>query len=450
MRTLRWLFVLAVVPTVAIGLAVVSRSSRGAGGAAVPMVSSTSSATTAPLAASTTSSSPAATAELSADDAAIAAALGPVSDPIEDGCVAVWRDSQPVFESRADVPVLAASLTKVLTAVAAFDVLGPDSRFTTTAAATDAVNGGVLDGDLWVVGGGDPVLGTARWATATGASLYTPLDALADQVVAAGVRRIAGRVLGDDSRYDALRIVDTWPHRFAHDGEAGPLSALSVNDGFDVWGHPGVPFDDPAAGAATVFTELLRDRGVVVDGEAASGRAPAGAIPVGLVDSPPLAELVAAMLRDSDNGTAELLVKELGFRSVGEGSTAGGARVVRDTLAARGLPVDGSVVADGSGLSEAGRVTCRLMAALLASAPDLLRDRLAVAGRTGTLEHRFRGTSVEGRLLAKTGSVDGVAALAGYLDRPDGTLTFAHIVNSVSGARGRQGQDAFVTALSGA
>src|SRR3546814_12354737 len=107
-------------------------------------------------------------------------------------------------------------------------------------------------------------------------TLFRSLDVLADRVVAAGVRRVEGRVVGDESRYDAERYVDTWPDRLIADGEVGPLSALTVNDGFLIWGHPGVPFDDPPTDAAVVFAELLAARGVSFPAPAAAGPAAIG------------------------------------------------------------------------------------------------------------------------------------------------------------------------------
>jgi len=414
----------------------------------LPVVAEQTTVTTSPSA-----SASAATTQVAARDivaAALTAALEPVWADSPDGCISVWRGDQPLYEANADRPVPAASVVKMLTAVAALDVLGPDERLSTTVMAASPPVDGVIVGDLWVVGGGDPVLGTTEWATRSGdpTPLFTPLEVLADRVVDAGVSRVAGRVIGDETRYDAERVVDTWPHRFVDDGEVGPLSALSVNDGFRVWGHPGVPFDDPAAGAADVFADLLRSRGVTIDGPTASGQA-AGGVTVAVVQSPPVGDVLAEMLRDSDNGTAELLVKELGVRRSGEGSTAAGVAVVTEILAARGLPTQEAVVADGSGLSEAARLTCRLVTAVLVDAQYELAPRLAVAGESGTLAHRFGGTAAEGRLRAKTGSVDGVAAIAGYLDRSDGeAIQFVYVVNGLGhGASGRSHQDRFVTSL---
>ena len=362
-----------------------------------------------------------------------------------------------LYEANPDGEVVPASITKLLTGVAALEVLGQDARLKTSVLASAARLDGVVAGDLWLVGGGDPVLGTDAWAgrRENQAGLHTSLDALADRVVAAGLRRVEGRVVGDEGRYDGDRYVDTWPSRLIADGEAGPLSALTVNDGFRVWGHPGVPFQDPPTDAAGLFTELLAARGVVVAGPPASGtrgNATGNAIVIASIESPPVGDLVQAMLRDSDNGTAELLVKELGVRRFAQGSTAAGVRALREHLGGRvPLPLQGVVIADGSGLSDVARLTCRAVTRLLAARAAVLAGRLAVAGRDGTLARRFANGPAAGRLRAKTGSLDSVAALAGYADNRTGAaLSFAYIINGLPhGATGRALQDAVAAALVG-
>lgn len=369
------------------------------------------------------------------------------------GCLTVRSGERTLYEANPDAKVAPASVTKLLTAAGALEGLGEESRLSTSVRAAAAPVDGVVAGGLWLVGGGDPVLGTDAWARRAGSQspLYTSLDALADRVVAAGVRGVEAGVIGDEGRYDRDRYVDTWPARLIADGEAGPLSALTVNDGFRVWGHPGTPFSDPPAEAAALFTELLVGRGVTVGGpptSAASGASAPG-VELSQIQSPPVGELVRAMLRDSDNGTAELLVKELGLRSSGEGSTAAGVRTLRAILVRGRIPLQGVVIADGSGLSEAARLTCRALTTLLAARSAELSDRLPVSGRDGTLARRFVNTPTAGRLRAKTGSLDGVASLAGYAETTAGTtLTFTYIINGLPrGASGRASQDAVVAAL---
>jgi len=438
----------------AVAVAVLAAAIAFATSAAAPDGSRSSDAatSTAPIVPSTTTPTTATTTTALAPVWPLASALDPVWADTPGGCLRVTAGDRVLYDVGTGAAVVPASVTKVFTAAAALRVLGPDRRLRTTARAAAAPTDGVVAGDLWVVGGGDPVLGTDAWAAQLDPDerLYTSLDQLADRVVAAGVRRVEGRVLGDESRFDADRYVDTWPARLIRDGEAGPLSALSVNDGFATWGHPGVPFGDPPADAAALFAELLEARGVIIaGGGAAAGVAPPGSMELAGIDSATVGELVHAMLRDSDNGTAELLVKELGRQRLGEGSTEAGARVIVDVLGAVGVPFDGVTIADGSGLSDAARLTCQALTTLLARDADAMSGRLAVAGRDGTLARRFAGTPAAGRVRAKTGSLDGVAALAGYIDTANGTtVEFAYLINGLPiGEPGRTLQDRLASAV---
>ena len=353
---------------------------------------------------------------------------------------------QVLFERNPDGAVTPASTMKLLTATAVLERIDPSSRLRTPVIASAPPDAsGTVNGDLFLVGGGDPVLGTLPYGAhfTRQPRLLNAIEVLADRVVAAGVRHVTGRVVGDDGRYERVRYLPSWPARYISDHDTGPLSALAVNDGFERW-SPMVPFADPAAGAAGVFNELLRQRGVVVDGGPASGTAPANGVEVTALDSPTIAELVGEMLLDSDNETAELLLRELGLRVLGAGTTDAGRRVATDTLGRLGLPMAGVTIVDGSGLDQGDRVTCRLMTAILTSSPwkALVAQGLPVAAQTGTLYKRFLATPVAGQLRAKTGSIRSVSALAGYADGADGrTLTFTYEQNNVGSRDGMERQD---------
>jgi D-alanyl-D-alanine carboxypeptidase/D-alanyl-D-alanine-endopeptidase (penicillin-binding protein 4) len=363
--------------------------------------------------------------------------------PPDRTCLVVRVGDRPFSAWNPTLPLAPASTLKLTVALAALDVLGPDRRFVTEVRATAHPVDGVVHGDLWLVGSGDPLLETDDYVAAFQhqPQVRTRYEDLADRLVASGVRRVEGRVAGDESRYDTQRHIPTWKPRYLTDFEAAPMSALVVNDGATAWTpHPPLDVhgatDAPAAHAGSVLVGLLHARGVEVAGGVAVGRVPAGAgIRVASVTSPPLVEVVGEMLRESDNTTAELLVKEMGRKGGRGGTTAAGLAVVRDALAARGLPVDQLHAVDGSGLDVGNRVTCELLVDLLRAAGQdgALARGLAVAGQTGTLSKRFLGTPVAGHLAAKSGSIKGVAALAGFASGRDGvTLTFAVIVNGVA------------------
>ena len=373
---------------------------------------------------------------LRADLAAWAAEVGPSSCAL-----VVDRDDEVVLDLRSDLSLVPASTQKLATATAALLELGDDHRFRTTALGAPPSDG-VVAGDLILVGGGDPILATSDYAARfkRQPQLYTDLGALAQQLVDRGVRQVTGSVVGDESRYDQVRYVPGWPPRYIDQDVTGPLSALSVNDGFAAYPPAWDVFDelvqaeDPAAHAAGVLTLELARRGVAVAGAPRSGAAPLGTPELAAIESPPLSEVVGQLLRESDNSTAELLLKELG-RTLLDPSTAGGRTKATDALSAAGLDLTGAVLADGSGLGLDNRATCRLLVELLdrPGTGPIVRSALPVAAETGTLAERFLDTPLAGELAAKTGTLNTAVSLAGQVADDDGGFSFAYIVNSEPG-----------------
>lgn len=352
-------------------------------------------------------------------------------------CLTVEQGDHLVYARNPDASLLPASTMKVLTGMAALRTLGADFRYTTPLVAQGGVPAdGIIQGQAWLVGSGDPILSTAAYAASfrNQPQVFTSLDALADAIVAAGVKEIRGGIVGDESRYDTQRYVPSWKPVYLSDNDVGPVSALTVNDGFTQFRPlPRRHAPDPAAHGAAVLTDLLRARFVIV-GDPSSGVAPAGADTIAAATSPPLTEVVGELLRESDNMTAELLVKELGKREGGGGSWQEGLDVIRETLTEAGLPVTGYQGVDGSGLDIGNRLTCAvLMDALdLAGTTSAVADGFPIAGQTGTLADRFKGNPAEGKLKAKTGSLNFVAGLAGFVESTSaGTLEFALLANDL-------------------
>ncbi|MGD9702614.1 MAG: D-alanyl-D-alanine carboxypeptidase/D-alanyl-D-alanine-endopeptidase [Acidimicrobiia bacterium] len=345
-------------------------------------------------------------------------------------CLVVESDGIDLVDERGAAPVIPASNMKLLTAAVALEVLGPDAVFTTQVAAN--VVDGVVSGDVFLIGGGDPLLSVAEYPES---QLYPPfsvtsMEALADRVVLAGVRRITGAIVGDDSRYDDERYVPSWatdiPNR-----EAGPIGALLVNDG-RVYPRNELPGQDPAEAAAEQLQILLERRGVEVGAEARRAVRDAAAPVIASVDSVPLAEVVHEMLTTSDDNTAESLLKEIGLARSGAGTRAAGAAAVLETLATWGLPTDGMVITDGSGLDRTNVLTCELLVGVLehVGANGPVHDSLPIAGTTGTLVDVFVGTPLQGKLRAKTGTLSGAKSLSGYYPAADGSVVlFSLILN---------------------
>jgi D-alanyl-D-alanine carboxypeptidase/D-alanyl-D-alanine-endopeptidase (penicillin-binding protein 4) len=185
--------------------------------------------------------------------------------------------------------------------------------------------------------------------------------------------------------------------------------------------------------AAAALEVLLAERGVTIRGEA--GRAqerPAGK-PFARVRSPRVSAIVAAMITSSDNFVAEMLGRAIAREVARETTTAAGTRAIRRQLDAAGIRVRNVGLADASGLSRDNRATCAALLATLRTADErrelgAVVTGLADAGDSGTLVERFVGTAVEGRLHAKTGQLDGVTGLVGYIDGPQ-RVRFAFIAN---------------------
>jgi serine-type D-Ala-D-Ala carboxypeptidase/endopeptidase (penicillin-binding protein 4) len=320
------------------------------------------------------------------------------------------------------------SLVKILVAVAAIKTLGPDYTYTTE------IRGNLVNGvvnDLYVVGGGDPLLVRRDYvASEKYPTLYpTSLEALIDAAVASGVKQVTGSVIGVESRYDTQRYVSVWPESF-HGVEAGPLGALMSSDAMVA--ATGMRATNPADGAAMDVSSLLSARGVLVTGSVRVGSV-ADDLPVlASVVSAPMSDIVTELLVNSDNNTAELLLKEMGLKSKGEGSTAAGLTALQEFLQAN-YKDDVAVLSDGSGLSAQNGATCSLMMKVLADNEEWLLQSLAIAAETGTLRDFFKTSPVAGIMRAKTGTLTNVKGLAGYVPvEDDEAVRFSLIMNAPS------------------
>jgi D-alanyl-D-alanine carboxypeptidase/D-alanyl-D-alanine-endopeptidase (penicillin-binding protein 4) len=309
-----------------------------------------------------------------------------------------------LFAHNARLPLRPASNEKLATTYAALTALGPSFRIETDVLGEGQQNGATWQGSLVLKGYGDPALSFAQ------------VNSLARQVATAGIRHVSGRILGDESWFDTRRTGVGWKAQFyLHESPA--LSALIVNRGWTGRYETA----RPALMAAQIFRRDLRRAGITVHGGTAIGNASDQAVPLGQVQSAPLATLVRHMDVYSDNFYAEMLLKQVGAVQGSGGSAPAGLAVERGLLRAAGIPLDGVRMVDGSGLSLLDRWTSLGLATLLRTMwqdPDLrpyLVSALPIAGQTGTLEHRMRKGPARGFVRAKTGTTDNASSLSGLV-----------------------------------
>jgi len=340
-----------------------------------------------------------------------------------------------IYAARPAVPRIPASVEKLYTTSTALRVLGVDARLVTSVSADAPPDErGTVAGNVYLRGAGDPTLGRAE------------LDALADRLAAAGVFEVTGSIVGDESVFDARRGPPSSGYRTSV--YVGPLSALSFNRGLT--GERAPYFQaQPARFTARAYTRRLRALGVWVAAPAVTGTTPPTAVPLTAWESPPMVDLARLTNQDSDNFNAETLIKALGAQVTGMGTTAAGAGVVTAEMGELGIR---PTVVDGSGLSRFNRTSPEDVVTLLATMRDeaAFTGSLAVAGRSGTLERRMRGTAAQDRCRGKTGTVIGVSALAGYCTTAAGAdVAFAFLMNGVNPAGAHALQDRMAAALAG-
>ena len=358
-------------------------------------------------------------------------------DPARTGALVVdTRTGRAVFRRNARVALVPASTEKLTVAFAALSILGPSYETRTEVRGRGTQKGALWKGHLVLKGFGDP-------------SLHADdLRELVIQLKARGIKRVTGSIIGDESYFDDSRTAPGWKESF-YKVWSPPLSALIVDRAF----FRGVTVDRPAAAAARAFKGQLKAAGIVVRGRAKTGRIkPKLTTELASVSSPTVQELVAFMNTESDNFTAEMLLKMLGAEARGEGTSAAGAEVVAEALAQAGVRLDGVHLADGSGLSSLDRLTARALVDLIVAArsdPVIwppFRDSLALSGVSGTLADRMRKRPVRKSVRAKTGTTNLSSALSGIVrDR----YVFAILMNAefVPPWLARPAQDRFATIL---
>ncbi len=357
----------------------------------------------------------------------------------------IMRGGNVLFGLNADTPMSPASLTKLATTTTALLELGVGFRFRTMVRADGSGSNATT---LYLVGGGDPTFSTEvyrrrrflprptdRIKRPAFASSSPTVEQLASRVASAGIRHVSGDLVADATAFEPQRTQPGWLASYTKfEPDVGYLSALTVNEGrADFEGRRIV--SSPPIAAGNALRAALAARGITVAGSIRRGRAPATAREVAFVSSPPLSEIVDFTNRYSINLDAELMLKR-----VGGGTTVNGVAKVREKLTELGVPVDGLVMTDGSGLSVRNRMTPRTVAALVevirtreGDAFDVLRESIPVAGRPGTLQSRMEASPTGGNLRGKTGQIRRVRTMAGWVTARDGVpVVYVALYNDVA------------------
>ncbi len=398
-----------------------------------------------------------------------------------------------LYARNADDLMQPASTLKLFTTGLAFDRFGPNYQLGTDVLRDSTIGpDGTLHGNLYLRGGGDPSLSTRFLGAAS-----SPMDRLAQAIAATGLRDVTGDLVADASAFTDQPIPDGWKHRYLSAAYAAPVSALSLNENV-VWvavtpgakradvvlepastaftitneiavkpGRTGAAVtvyrrgegdlavrgwigakattkryslvvDDPPLFAAGALRASLAALGITVQGRIREAVTPPSATHLASLESPPLAEIISEMNRESINHVAELLFRDAARDAAPDhvGSVQAGETALHTFLSDKvGVPAADVRVADGSGLSVRDSVTPRAMVSLLAyanAAPwaSAFHASLPVAGESELLRARMRRTAAQGNLHAKTGTTNTVVSLAGYVTDEDGeVLAFALIYN---------------------
>jgi D-alanyl-D-alanine carboxypeptidase/D-alanyl-D-alanine-endopeptidase (penicillin-binding protein 4) len=332
--------------------------------------------------------------------------------------------------SKGDKPLTPASTVKILTTMAALDVLGPDYTFTTRVVSPKK-------GQLILVGGGDPMLMSKE--DKSSAKIAT-LDQLVSQTVAAlKAAKVSKVTLGyDDSLFSGPEWSPNW--KASWKPSTPRISALMVDSGA-VSTYVAAP--DPAKYAAEQFAKKLEEKKITVS-KISSTKLDSAAEVVASATSAPLDTIVTYTIRYSHNVAAEIMLRYLAIEAGNKPTFDGGSKALKAWLKEHGLWQEKMVMDGGSGLSPKAKVSASVLARAVYEIQqdpryEPISKGFPVAGKNGTLKKRFDDENEAagvGSVHAKTGTLSDVASLAGYLTTADGaTLTFAAIANKTAGQR---------------
>jgi len=347
-----------------------------------------------------------------------------------------------LYSRNAGKLFMPASNMKIVTGAVALALLGPEYRFRTSFVSRGAIRDSVLDGDLIVVGRGDPTVSDR----AQQGNAMTWMRRVVDSLSARGIKRVSGRLIRGGNAFPDSIYGYGWEWDDLSTDSGAPIDELLYDEGMTkvtrrVAGRDTLVETATVAPARTYLEALssaLAERGISLGAGIADSTVDvvaAGIDTLFLVNSPPLREILRYLEKPSQNQIAEVLLRTIGLERTGVGSSDSGSAVVSRQLLAWGAERDGFVVYDGSGLSRHDLLSPEtLVRTLVAIQRDtafhVLYDALPIAGVDGTLRTRMVGTAAAGNMRAKTGSLQFVRALSGYVTDGDGDRLAFSIVNN--------------------
>ena len=354
------------------------------------------------------------------------------------------RTGDTIYSKNAGKLFMPASNMKIITSSAALTLLGPDYTYKTTFLVDGPVQDSLLDGDLIVIGRGDPTISDNMRGIAT-----TVMDALADSIRAHGIRQISGRLVRVGNAFPDSTRGYGWEWDDLGEYYAAGVDELIFNEGM----APTTPrpppdtvrdsaYSGPAKDPATAYLNALNDalirKGITLDAGVLDSILPT---PIKMdtlftFTSLPMRNILPALLKPSQNQIAEILLKTIGLERGGMGTADSARKIVGQLLLSWGVQPDGFVIRDGSGLSRHDMLTPETIVRVLDriqqdTAFAVFYNALPIAGIDGTLQDRMKGTPAEGNVRAKTGSISNARSLSGYVTTADGErLIFSILANN--------------------
>lgn len=373
------------------------------------------------------------------------------------------RTGDTLYSKNAGKLFMPASNMKIITSAAALTLLGPDYRYRTTFLTDGEVRDSLLDGNLLVIGRGDPTVSDRMRGTAT-----TVMDALADSLRAHRIRQISGSLARVGNAFPDSIYGYGWEWDDLGEYYGAGVDELIFNEGMAPTTLRPPPdtardslYSGPAKNPAKAYLDALHDalvrKSIRMDGTVRDSvlSTPFKMDTLFVLVSPPLREILPALMKPSQNQIAEILLRTIGLERGSMGTADSARKIVGQQLLAWGVQPDGFVIRDGSGLSDQDLLTPETIVRVLDriqrdTAFATYYNSMPIAGVDGTIDTRMKGTPAEGNVHAKTGTLAKARSLSGYVTTADGErLIFSILANNTttSGSAVTQVADVIAAAL---